>query len=452
MIFLTPHCHVFSLSHAFKKNPMITNPLLSYGMYSFPSPMQINFNNACLNIAISPKNSENQVWCKKIVFSLPVGLNSNDLTNDPESIAISVSSNLWQVSSITSGGLVTMSPIHDAPQLMPKEGVNIQFSQINSNTANGSCRLAITEYTASSDLPDCSFSPKEKKLTLSKFPEGFWIGNFVSDKVNVLSGQSVTLSWNMSGVGNIEIIAPTPSGEQKNIPIEEGKTSWESGALRQTTAFELQASTGSSNDLQIFSLQTVVNVSDQKLVLDTLTVNKDTILQSTSAASISANTIHAISSVTAENLSAKIGTNTENLTVRESAFVKNLFFNNLSFNPNNTSGDSVSILDYSYNTIFPDLMNKNEQSCTVQSDSFLIIQGHSNGGGSGIITLTITISRSKTDDYITFPLTINLEIEDSTFACIPVSFRSTIEAKYPYSYYNYFQIYLVSMGNLANIN
>ncbi|MCG8476293.1 MAG: hypothetical protein MI784_12570 [Cytophagales bacterium] len=424
---------------------MNTEPLLSYGMYSFPSPMQVNFNNACLNIVISPKNSENQVWCKKIVFSLPVGLSSNDLTNDPGSIAVSVSSNLWQVCSIASGKQVTMSPIHGAPQLIPKEGINIQFSQINSNSANGSCELTITEYTASSDLPDRSFSPKEKKITLNKFPEDFWIGNFVSNKVNVLSGQSVTLSWNMSGVGHIEIIIPTPSGEQRSIPIEEGKTSWESGPLEQTTAFELQASAGGSSDLQIFSLQTVVNVSNQELVLDTLTVNKGTQLNQLTRAS----TINAQNTVTAENLSATSNTNTENLSVRNSANIQSALVSNLTFfNIKSGTPSSVSILD-SYYPILSEKLDTSTHRHKMKSDGFYFAQGCvENEESIDISTLHITISKLPTlNEDLEFKMILNSKLRDATFACFPAPKGSIVESKqFNPSETRYFQTWIVNMG------
>ena len=419
---------------------MNTKPLLSYGMYSFPSPMQVNFSNACLNIAISPKNPEDQVWCSKIVFSLPIGLNAQDLTNDSQSIAVSVSSKYWEVSSISSGGLVTMTPIHNTSQLIPNEGINIQFSQIYSNTANGSCDLAITEHTA---LPGQYYTPKEKKLSLTKFPEGFWVGNFVSSKVNVRSGQSVTLSWNMSGVGNIESIVPTPSGEQKSVAIEEGKTSWESGPLRQSTAFELQASTGSANDLQKFTLQTVVNVSDQELVLDTLTVNNNTQLNGLASAS----KINVKNTVTAENLSAGTSTNTANLTVNESAHIQNLSFYSMGLKPGNTS--RVSILDF-YNPIYKgnSTTNANEQNFVAQTDVFVIVQGVKNEDSAEITTFHINISGLPNGgDDIEFKMVIDSASRNTPFACFPLPNGASITFRqYNPSKNRYFLAWSVSMG------
>ncbi|MCG8475380.1 MAG: hypothetical protein MI784_07905 [Cytophagales bacterium] len=416
---------------------MNTDTLLSYGMNSFPSPMQVNFNNACLNIAISPKNPENQVWCSKIVFTLPIGLNAQDLTNDAQSIAVSVSSGHWEVSSITSGGQVTMSPIHNTSQLIPNEGISIQFSQIYCNTANGTCELAITEHTA---LPGQYYSPKEKKLKLTKFPEGFWVGDFVSSKVNVRSGQSVTLSWKKSGAGNLKIIFPTPSGEQKSVAIEEGKTSWESGPLRQTTAFELQASTGSANDLQKFTLQTVVNVSDQELVLDTLTVNSNTQLNATTSAS----KIDVKNEVTAEKFIAITSMKTPNLFASESAYIQDLYFCNMKLMPKKES--SVSILDKYYPIV--DAKSTQTQSFEAATDLFLFVQGLTTEVTDETTTAHIKISGlPHNGDDVKFKMILTSKSRDATFACFPVPRK----ASFTFQQFNptetqYFLAWTVSLG------
>ncbi|EFG03639.1 hypothetical protein [Streptomyces clavuligerus] len=180
-------------------SPVPDLPLLDYAVVTTPQPLTVSTsgdapNTADIDIIVS-NGREETVYCKQFVFTIKVGTLAQDITEDPDAIAITVSpADQWafvqvqdevlyavptdDYAAFTASGPATAdyraTPVSDTGYTsLVADSVTFHLTGIPVNTQVGTTRISIQE-TATTDDPDTSASwpttPRTMNHPLTKAP------------------------------------------------------------------------------------------------------------------------------------------------------------------------------------------------------------------------------------------------------------------------------------------
>ena len=209
--------------------------LLSYGIATSPDPLKASTqtgNATTAELVMTVSNlTRDPIHCRKILFSMPIGENADALTSSTEILCTASPSDKWQISG-DGEGVFTATPVSPDDNQILAEGISFLFYGIEVNKQVGTFTLSIEE---ESSIDNVLFTLKSNAYDLTKFPSGFYFGNFASSAPMVDNGDTVTLTWTGSDLASYTIKYGT---EQVQVT---GVRTWTSPALTQNTTFELMA-------------------------------------------------------------------------------------------------------------------------------------------------------------------------------------------------------------------
>lgn len=247
---------------------MLSHPdnsgLLSYGISTSPAPLKAstqtgNATTAELVITVS-NQTRASVRCRKIVFSLPIGENSDALTSNTEILCAANPADKWQIRG-DGEGLFTASPISSEDNEILTEGISFLFYGIEVNKQVGTFTVSIEE---ESSVDNIAFVKQVNAYDLVKFPPRFYFGNFAASSPMVENGESVTLTWTGSDLASYTIKYGSEQVQVTNV------RTWTSGPLTQNTTFELKATVLESGESVNHHQYVTVIVNNPDLVSNTI--------------------------------------------------------------------------------------------------------------------------------------------------------------------------------------
>lgn len=167
-----------------KKNKMPVQ--LTYAIGTEPTPFTEGTTEGILTL-MATNNTEQDVQIEGISFLVPVGLDGNELTNEPKQIALSLPSNWKGNGNAATGAYIFVFTPHPAPYTVTVgSSLTIVFSNISVNNKKGTVDLTITEGSTG--------NPTETK-TLDKFPAGWGEVFLTATLPEPPNPGNVTLGW-----------------------------------------------------------------------------------------------------------------------------------------------------------------------------------------------------------------------------------------------------------------
>ena len=209
--------------------------LLSYGIATSPDPLKASTQTGSATTAELVVTVSNltpaPIHCRKILFSLPIGENADALTSNTEILCTASPSDKWQIRG-DGEGVFTATPVSPDDNQILSDGISFLFYGIEVNKQVGTFTLSIEE---ESSIDNELFTLKSNAYDLTKFPSGFYFGNFAAAAPMVDNGDTVTLTWTGSDLASYTIKYGT-----EQVQVTDVRT-WTSPALTQNTTFELMA-------------------------------------------------------------------------------------------------------------------------------------------------------------------------------------------------------------------
>jgi hypothetical protein len=183
-----------------------------------------------LMIAVNNGTGVDQV-VSQIVFAIPAGIGSGDLTNAPSGITVAPALGTpWSISSDGTGN-VTPVPVPPATGLRAGDSIAFLLSGIEVNELAGLAEIDVYEQTGATGTT---------QLGVSKLPPGLAITSFFANPIQVSPGTPTTLSWTTTGAD-----AATLSGAGTSNPVSPDGQAPVSPV--QTTTYTITASGGGSS-------------------------------------------------------------------------------------------------------------------------------------------------------------------------------------------------------------
>ncbi len=295
----------YKTGHAKSEEP---KTLLSYEYSTFPHPLQVSPSKTqtsygSIRFVISNDDvlSDGDVIdFKEIKITFPRGSSADDLSDDFAVAEATCDLPIeWIETKINrkNGEFRIKVKEHNDPETkenrnfirVSDKGFYVQMDKIPINTEIGTVTIFIEENSRyydpeppnnqkprKSESNEYEFQDYKVKRPLTKFPFGFYVGDFKSDKPWINSGGEVTLTWYGSTLATYSIEYGTNKGGK--IPHEfEGKDrnsrKLKVKNLLTTTTFYLIATVSIRGDLRHFTLNTTVVVANPDLVAKSLAIS-----------------------------------------------------------------------------------------------------------------------------------------------------------------------------------
>ena len=248
---------------------------LTYSLTTDPMPVQVSLSttqisDATLTFVVSCPVSVGAVTISKIQISLPFDSGGyTDPTNlcmtQPPLSSASISSEAdpdyppvpWTVSQNAAGDFI-FTP-KGGPVDFSTQNLTIEFRNLQINTLVGTALITITEYYSAT-------STGTQTVAVAKFPYGFYVGNFTSDKPMVKNGEAPVLSWSGSSNAKYLMLYESTTVDVSNVQ------SWSPPGLTQMTTFILQVSAQEGDQTATMDLSITIEVDNPSLVAQDLTV------------------------------------------------------------------------------------------------------------------------------------------------------------------------------------
>ncbi|MFB7128220.1 hypothetical protein [Kitasatospora sp. NPDC056273] len=237
-----------------------TDALLTYTPTTDPDPLTASTDKditvAKLELTVG-RNMTQPAYCRKITVKIPIGPNSNELTNTYSGIKPGVIGGTepehgggWDALTPTTedGKRVFTFKPDEWPQFDGSWVITLVISQIEINTVTGRVPIEIIEETSPTDS---NYTPKSAVVTVEKFPAGFLFRNLRPSKIMVDNGETVKLTW--------EVQNATCRVFWDKLSEQVDDREWESGPLYNTTGFMVQA-TSTTDATMVHTLTTAVTV------------------------------------------------------------------------------------------------------------------------------------------------------------------------------------------------
>jgi hypothetical protein len=237
---------------------------LTYALMTNPSPVTVSPASGPPTVAtltfiasvpLQPGNPPVQV--KRIAFTLPVGGDAVDLTEDAGSIQASVASSgpdRWQVGPGAGPGIFVVRPVDGQPVAIDEHALTITFTGIAVSRRVGTAAVKIVETTATGD-------PAKAEIAVAKFPAGFYAFDFTAGVPQVAAGGTAALRWAASYGSRCELLY----GSAPPIDVSNVRT-WTSPPLYATTVFMLHASASEGGETVRLDQSTTVTVAAPEVV------------------------------------------------------------------------------------------------------------------------------------------------------------------------------------------
>jgi hypothetical protein len=162
--------------------------LLNYAILPTPNPLQVGYRGASLILIVSPKGSA-IVTCERIVLTMPIGTNAQNLTASAEGMTSETAPG-WDATQ--DGGQFTLSPTRPGAEKIESNGIAFTFAPLNVNKEVGTCTLLLSEVASMEGKPKV---PRRGLIALPKFPAQFFVDPLTVDPASVPSGGSAAVIW-----------------------------------------------------------------------------------------------------------------------------------------------------------------------------------------------------------------------------------------------------------------
>jgi hypothetical protein len=231
---------------------------LDYSLMTVPHPLCVSPATgppavATLTFVVSAPRSAGAVPVQRLVFTLPVGGDPTDLTEDASAITASVSSSgteRWQAGGGAVAGAFVVRPSTGGSVEIATQALTISFQNVPVSRLVGTARVKIVEDQGTPD------GQGTLSIEVPKFPPGFYALDFTAAVPEVASGQTVTLKWQASANAHCQI---RRSGGDP-VDVSAVRT-WTSPPLYSTTVFLLHASATEGGQTVGLDLTTAVIVA-----------------------------------------------------------------------------------------------------------------------------------------------------------------------------------------------
>src|SRR5687768_3332885 len=137
----------------------IGETVLKYAIRPTPDPLQVGAEGVLTVVVLNP--GDETVTCGKIVISLPVGTNAQDLTANAGSIELRRPKD-WNVRN--SAGVLTCTPATEEAARIEGDALIFEISGFTVNAAAGVCTIRIDETTTAPE------GRSRTAIDLPKFP------------------------------------------------------------------------------------------------------------------------------------------------------------------------------------------------------------------------------------------------------------------------------------------
>jgi hypothetical protein len=237
--------------------------LLDYSLITSPLPLCVSPatgapTTATMTFVVSAP-ATGSVTVTRLAFTLPVGTDPTDLTEDAGPITASVSSSghdQWQAGTGTAPGTFIVRPLTGDALEIGAQALTISFQNVPVSRVVGTARVKIVEERAAPD------GRGTVSIEVPKFPLGFYALDFTATVPDVASGQTVTLKWQASANAHCEI---SRSGGDAPVDVSAMRT-WTSPPIYATTVFLLHASATDGGQTVALDLNTTVIVAAPEVV------------------------------------------------------------------------------------------------------------------------------------------------------------------------------------------
>ncbi|GLZ37936.1 hypothetical protein [Actinokineospora sp. NBRC 105648] len=242
--------------------PLTDDNRVAFELSTTPVPVRVSPGTGDAEYAkltfVATVTGSGRVTLNEITVKLPAGANSHQLATSLDGVEATVNRPRWAYTGMEQSTF-SFRPSSGSEAVDPGASLTITLDRIPVNRAIGSAQVAVTAHWDNESGTGSTF------FEVSKFPQGFYVKDFIPAPAQVNNGGDVELRWQASAGATLHLLW---EGVQYDVT---GRSEFTVTDMRRTTVFYLRATHGTAEQ----TLGAVVGVPDPDIEVNNLVVTGD---------------------------------------------------------------------------------------------------------------------------------------------------------------------------------